>query len=442
MSERPNDHSISQSATRAIDMRSPGDSRRVLMVVQNLPVPFDRRVWLEATSLTRAGYAVSVICPKAKGYDASFERLEDVDIYRYALPVEGESAVSFVAEFAWCWIATAVLMAKVAARGTGFDILHVCNPPETYWPLGWLAQRFGKAFIFDHHDLSPEMFEAKFGSSGRTARLAIRILRGLERATFRVADVVITTNESHRRVAVQRGSLGWEEVFVVRSGPDVERLSQYPPDETWRAGADYLLVYLGEICEQDGVDHLVRAMHHLTHPASAAGRNTQPLDVRCVFVGGGPHQPAIASYAESLGIADRCVFTGRVSDELLCRILSSADAAVDPDPKTPWSDKSTMNKIMEYMFFGLPIVAYDLTEHRVSASDAAVYVPFDKPSSENEAPDVRLAGAIGELLRDPQRRRAMSRYGHKRLRDRLAWEHSVPALLDAYDRVRGEHTYV
>lgn len=396
-------------------MTASAGRRRVLIIVQNLPVPFDRRVWLEATTLTRAGWQVSVICPKAKGFTASHEVIEGVDIHRYALPFDAQGALGFVAEFVWCFLRTAMKMVRVATVGRGFDVLHVCNPPETYWPLAWLAQRFGRRFIFDHHDLSPEMYRAKFERNGG---LALRGLEWLERMTFRVADVVVTTNDSHKKIAMQRGGVDEDDIFVVRSGPDVDRLTVFESDSSWRSGHKHLLVYLGEICKQDGVDHLIRVMKIL--------RDDLGRDVHCVLVGGGPHQPAIADYAARIGVADRCTFTGRVSDNLLCHVLSSADVGVDPDPKTEWSDKSTMNKVMEYMFFGLPIVAYDLTETRTSAQDAAFYA---------QANDERaLAVGIVKLLDDPDNRAHMGNYGANRVRESLAWEYSVPNLLAAYER--------
>jgi glycosyltransferase involved in cell wall biosynthesis len=347
----------------------------------------------------------------------SFEVLEDVHIYRYGLPVDAQGALGFVAEFLWCFVRTAMKSVRVAVTGRGFDVLHVCNPPETYWPLARFWKRLGRRFLFDHHDLSPEMFRVKFGSRGGPV---VAALRWLERKTFAAADLVVTTNESHKRIAIERGGVPPGDVYVVRSGPDLERLTVYPPDPSWRNGRRHLLVYLGEICKQDGVDHLIRAVKLLR---DELGRD----DVHCVLVGGGPHQPSIKAYAEEVGVADRCTFTGRVSDDDLCRILSSADVGVDPDPKNDWSDKSTMNKIMEYLFFGLPVVGYDLTENRVSAGPGAL---FATPSREAD-----LAHRIVELLDDPARRQEMGRMGRERVRSVLAWEHSAPVLLAAYDRL-------
>jgi glycosyltransferase involved in cell wall biosynthesis len=398
-------------------MASAGSGRRVLIIVQNLPVPFDRRVWLEAASLTEAGYAVSVICPKAKGYNASFETLEGIDIYRYGLPIEARGAIGFVAEFAWCFLRTFVKSIRVALAGRGFDVIHACNPPETFWLLGRFWRLFGKRFLFDHHDLSPEMYAAKFG---RDSGPMYKGLVFLEHMTFKSAGVVITTNDSHKQIALARGGLAPEDVFIVRSGPDVDRFKVYPADATWKKGKPFLLAYLGEMCKQDGVDHLVRAVRILRE-------DLKRDDVHAIFVGGGPEQPVIRAYADEQGIGDICTFTGRISDDDLCRILSSADLAVDPDPKTNWSDKSTMNKIMEYMFFGLPIVCYDLTEHKVSAQDAALYVQANSERA--------LAEGIRSLLDDPVRRACMSEYGAKRVREKLVWQHSVPSLLRAYDAI-------
>jgi glycosyltransferase involved in cell wall biosynthesis len=388
--------------------------RRVLIVVQNLPVPFDRRVWLEATTLKQAGCEVSVICPKMKGYTASRETIEGVEIHRYPLPFEAQGAFGFAAEFAWCFVMAALLSIKVGTFGRGFDVLHACNPPETYWLLGAFWRLFGKVFVFDHHDLSPEMYAAKFGREGGAL---LKGLLFLERMTFRVAQVVITTNESHKAVAVSRGGKNPRDIHIVRSGPDLGRFQERARNVAWLRGKPFLAVYLGEICKQDGVDHLVRAMRILRDDL---GRR----DVHCVLVGGGPHQPTVARYAEEIGVADCCTFTGRVSDEVLCEVLSSADLGVDPDPKNPWSDKSTMNKVVEYMFFGLPVVSYDLHETRVSAGEAGLYV---EPNDERA-----LARGIAELLDNPERRRRMREAGRRRVRSELAWQHSVPRLLAAY----------
>ena len=391
--------------------------RRVLIIVQNLPVPFDRRVWLEATTLARNGYSVSVICPKAKGFNASQEVLEDVHIYRYGLPIDAHGALGYLMEFVYCWLATAILSLKIAFAGPGFDVIQACNPPDTYWLLGWLWRPLGKKFVFDHHDLSPEMYGVKFDRNGG---LLYKALLWLERRSFRAADVVMTTNESHKRIAQERGGKRAEDVYVVRSGPDLSRFRIYPNDPKYARGKSHLLVYLGEMCKQDGVDNMVRAIKHLRDDL---GRK----DFFCLFVGGGPHQPAIERYAQAQGVMDIAAFTGRVSDNELCRILSSATLGIDPDPKNPWSDKSTMNKVIEYMYFGLPVVAYDLHETRVSAGSAGAYA---LPNEESE-----LAKAICSLLDQAETRKRMGEVAKARVRDSLAWDHSIPVLLAAYEHV-------
>jgi glycosyltransferase involved in cell wall biosynthesis len=399
------------------DIPADAEMPRVCIVVQNLPVPFDRRVWLEATTLARAGYQVSVISPKAKGWNESFEIIEGIHVHRYKLPIDAQGSVGFVAEFLWCFLATAAKLVKVS-RKRGFDMLHVCNPPETFFPLGWLVKAMGKKFMFDHHDLSPEMYRAKEGENA--SKLVHKALLFMEKQTFKAAQVVITTNNSHKRIAVERGEKAPDDVLIVRSGPDLTRLELMPAEPEWREGKDHMVAYLGEICKQDGVDHLVRAMRIIRD-------EFERTDVHCVFVGGGPHQPAIKEYAAEIGADDLCTFTGRVSDEDLCRVLSSADVGVDPDPKNEWSDQSTMNKIMEYMYFSLPVVAYDLTENRFSAQEAAVYATAN---DERE-----LAKTILEIIDDPERAEKMGDFGRTRIVNELSWEHSAPVLLEAYERL-------
>ena len=396
--------------------RSALQARRVLIIVQDLPVPYDRRVWLEASTLSDAGYTVSVICPKGEGFKKSFERLGDVDIYRYKIPFEAKGLAGYVSEFVWCFIRTALLSLRVTLFGRGFDAIHACNPPETYWLLARAWRLCGKRFLFDHHDLSPEMYEAKYRKSGG---VLYRVLLWLERMSFATAQTTIATNESYREIACGRGGMSAENVFVVRSGPDPARFRIVDADRSLRRRRRYMCSYLGKMCEQDGVDYLIRVAQILCV-------DRRRSDIQFVFMGGGPAQPGLARYAEDLGIDDFCHFTGYTSDEEICRYLSTTDVAIDPDPKTTWSDKSTMNKIMDYMLFGCPIVAFDLRENRTSAQDAAVYVT---PNSEDE-----MAASIESLLADEDRRRRMSEYGKTRI-SQLLWKNSVPPLLRAYDHL-------
>jgi glycosyltransferase involved in cell wall biosynthesis len=392
------------------------ERRRVLYILQNLPVPFDRRAWLQATALAQNGYEVSVICPKARGFNASREHREGVDIYRYWLPVEAQGKLAFIFEFVWCFVATFRLSLRIGLFGRGFDIMHVCNPPETYWPMAWFWRLFGKSFIWDHRDLSPELAEAKFG---RKDGLLMAGLLWFEKMTFRAAQIVISTNESYKRIAIERGGKRPEDVFIVRSGPALSRFKLYDPDPQYKKGKSHLVLYLGEICQQDGVEYLVDAVKILR---DEFGRD----DVHCILVGGGPHQPSVVAHAAAEGLGALCTFTGTISDDVkLCQILSSADVAIEPVPKNGWSDRSTANKIVEYMFFGLPIVSSDLTEARFSAGDAAIYVTPGDPRD--------MARGIVELLDDPERRQAMGKFGQHRLRNTVAFEYSIPPLLAAYN---------
>ena len=393
------------------------DKGRVLMIVQDLPVPYDRRTWLEATTLAKAGYAVSVICPKASGFTRSYERLDDIDIYRYYLPVEAYGAIGYIVEFAWCFLMAAWLSARIHLFGRGFDVIHSCNPPETYWLLALAWRLGGKRFLFDHHDLSPEMYEAKYQRQGG---LLHRGLLWLEKMTFATAHTAIATNQSYKDIACQRGGMQPERVFIVRSGPDTQRFRLMDPEPELKQGRRYMCSYLGKMCEQDGVDYMVRAIKALTEDRCRD-------DILFVFMGGGPAQPDIVKYAETLGVSQHCHFTGYLPDDDISRYLSTTDVAVDPDPKTIWSDKSTMNKIMEYMFFGCPIVAFDLKENRVSAQDSAMFVT---PNSE-----VEMADAIETLLADEARCRSMGETGKKRVRAELLWDNSAPHLLAAYDHL-------
>lgn len=388
-------------------------SRNILIIVQNLPVPFDRRVWQEATSLSRHGFGVAVICPKKGACTASYERLEDIDIYRYPLIYEANKGVAgYFVEFVYCWLASLWLALKAYARRP-FHAIHACNPPDTFFALALLFRPLGVKFIFDHHDLCPEMYVAK----GRSrAGMLYRGLVMLERMTLRSADMVIAVNESHKEIALKRGGIAESNVTVVRSGPRGEWADIYSPRPELKRGRQHMVMYLGEMCEQDGVSHFLRAVQTY--------RSIAPDDTLFAFCGGGPDQPRMKAMAEEMGLGPVVHFTGRIPDQQLWDYLSTADLCVDPDPFTEWSNMSTMNKMIEYMAFGRPIVAFDLVEHRRTAESAAVYVEGND--------DAALGRAIRELLLDPERRESMSMFGRARFRKDLAWENSEKHLIATY----------
>lgn len=392
---------------------SPGRRPRVLIIVENLPLPFDRRVWQEATALRDSGCQVSIICPKGRDYTRSYECLEGIHIHRHPLPFEADSAIGYGLEYCVSLFWELVLSLRIAV-GRGFDVVQACNPPDTIFLVGRIFKLFGKRFIFDHHDINPELYEAKFQRRDRWYRL----LCLLERWTFATADVSIATNESYRRIAIERGAMPPERVFVVRSGPDLRRLCRTPPREELKRGKRFLVGYVGVIGKQEGVDLLLQSIAHMR-------RDLGRRDVHVAIVGSGTEVPSLQAMSRSLDLDDCVEFMGRVPDRDLWEILGTADVCVNPDRANEMNDKSTMNKILEYMALGKPIVQFDLTEGRYSAGQSSLYA---RPN------DVRdFAEKLCQLLDDATLRERMSLIGRSRVEGELAWHHQVPRLLAAYE---------
>jgi glycosyltransferase involved in cell wall biosynthesis len=404
--------------------RGPGSpiyvKSRVLIIVQNLPVPFDRRVWLECQALVSAGYRVAVVCPKGKG-DPAYEVIDTVELYKYKPYAPGGSKVSFVAEYAYSFLATAWHTLKARRKGR-FAVIQACNPPDIFWPIG-LAFRLAEKtrFVFDHHDLCPELFQSRFAGG---PALPYRGLRWLERTTHRTADHVISTNESYRDIAITRSGKAPADVTVVRTGPDPERLKRGDVDPEQSRGRKFLAAYIGVMGPQDGVDIVVRAADVIVREF---GRN----DIAFTLIGSGDSYSELVALRNELGLAGHVEFTGRAPDELVTRILSTADVGLSPDPKNPLNDVSTMNKTMEYMAFELPVVAFDLHETRVSAGDAAVYAT---PNDVHE-----YAKAIVELVDDAPRRADLGKLGRARVENDLAWSHQERAYLSVYEKLTGKN---
>jgi glycosyltransferase involved in cell wall biosynthesis len=391
---------------------------RVLIIVQNLPVPFDRRVWLECQALTANGYQVAVVCPKGKG-DPAYQVVDSVELYKYQPYAPGGSKLSFVGEYAHSFLKTAWLTLK-ARRSGRFAVIQACNPPDIFWPIGMVLRMLdGSRFVFDHHDLCPELYESRFpGGPG----LPYKGLRALERRTHRTADHVIATNDSYREIAITRSGKPASDVTVVRSGPDPSRLRRREARPELRRGRAHLAAYIGVMGPQDGVDIIVRAAAIIVHELHRE-------DIAFTLIGSGDCFDELVALRDQLGLAGHVEFTGRAPDDLVADILSTADLGLSPDPKNPLNDVSTMNKTMEYMAFELPVVAFDLRETRVSGGDAAVYV---KPN------DVRdYAEAIVELMDDEPRRSLMGKLGRVRVEQELAWSHSERAYLDVYRKILG-----
>jgi glycosyltransferase involved in cell wall biosynthesis len=391
--------------------------RHICIVVQNLPVPLDRRVWLECRALRAAGHEVSVVCPRAGGAPA-VQTLEGVHVYTYRAFPPITRQVMFLAEYAWSLLATFALLVRVWRRSP-FAVVQVCNPPDVLFAAVLPFQLLGVRLVFDQHDLCPELYLSRFAAP---ASLPYRALLLAERITYRLSAHVIATNESYRRVAVARGGKRPDDVTVVRSGPDPDRLRPEQPHPELRRGHRYLLVYIGVMGPQDGVDLALRTMHHIVH---VRGRT----DVALTLIGDGDAGADLRRLAVELDVGEHVAFTGRAPDEVVTRVMSTADIGLSPDPKNALNNVSTMNKTMEYLAFGLPVVAFDLVETRVSAQDAAVYVESDRVDA--------YAEAVLDLLADDVRRKQMGTCGRQRVEDVLAWHHQAPAYVGVFDRLIG-----
>jgi glycosyltransferase involved in cell wall biosynthesis len=386
--------------------------RKVLIIVENLPVPFDRRVWLEARTLKAAGAVVSIICPTGKGYEARFEEIDGIFIYRHTLPVEQGSGMGYLKEYAVALFHETRLAWKVFFQ-RGFDVIHACNPPDLIFLVALPFKILGKKFVFDHHDVNPELYEAKFGRRDFFWRLLLL----MERATFWLADVSIATNESYRNIAIERGRMKPENVHVVRSGPDISAIKAVTENPAMRNGHKYLVAYVGVMGEQEGIDLLLEAIDFIVHKLHRD-------DIQLTLAGDGPVLESLKNMASSLGIDAHVRFLGRVPDKELFELLSTADVCVNPDRVNAMNDISTMNKIMEYMAFGKPIVQFDVREGRVSAEAASLY------ASKNDPTD--FANCIVTLLADEPRRKKMGEFGYNRVRKELSWETQIAPLLEAY----------
>jgi glycosyltransferase involved in cell wall biosynthesis len=392
--------------------KEPLSGKKVLIIVENLPLPFDRRVWQEAQTLHKAGAVVSVICPTGKGYGKRYEFLDGIHIHRHALPLDASGALGYLMEYGTALFWETVLAWRIFFS-RGFDVIQGCNPPDLIFLVAAQFRLLGVRFIFDHHDVNPELYEAKFRRTG----LFHKMLLFLEKLTFKTASVSIATNESYRKVAIERGGMQPERVFIVRSGPDLSRLKAVPPAEHWRNGRKYLVGYVGVMGEQEGIDLLIDCVCHLVF---VLGRR----DVQFCLVGGGPSLKSLRALASDRGVAQYLTFTGRTSDEVLLEVLSTMDVGVNPDRVNAMNNMSTMNKIMEYMALGKPIVQFDVAEGRFSAQQASLY------ADANDAKD--MAEKIVSLLLDPARRFAMGAHGRARVERELSWKYQEAPLLEAY----------
>lgn len=392
----------------------------ILIIVQNLPVPLDRRVWLECQALVNRGYHVSVICPKGPG-DPAFQHLDGVDIYKYRPAPEAAGLAGFAWEFAYSWVRTA-LLSVAAWRRRRVDVIQACNPPDTFWLLARLWRVRGVQFVFDQHDLNPELFLSRFGEpEGGLPALELRGLLWLERRTYRAAHRIVSTNESYKAIAVRRGRRRPGHVTVVRSGPDTQQMRPIYPEHPRPAGA-VNLVYLGIMGPQDGVDQALLVMDELVH-------RRHRTEVTATLLGFGDCLEELKERCTRLGLDEHVTFTGRVDRAAIAEYLSRADVGLCPDLKTPLNDVSTMNKTMEYMAYGLPAVSFDLVETRVSGADCVVYVPSGDIAA--------FADAVEQLIDDPAQRAELGRRARERVSRLLDWRPQAEAYVGVYDELTG-----
>jgi glycosyltransferase involved in cell wall biosynthesis len=389
-----------------------GMSQKILIIVENLPVPFDMRVWKEATSLQRAGYRVTVLCPRGKGYERGHEVLDGVQVYRHPLPTEGNSPLGYIREYAsalfWEFFYAWWIYLRI-----GFDVIQGCNPPDNIFLIALPFKLLGVKYIFDHHDANPELYLSKYGKRGAFYHIQV----WLEKLTYRVSDVVMATNSSYKELAVKRGGLDPRNVFVVRNGPDLQTFRPVAPVPALKYGKSFLVGYVGTMSIQEGLDILLDVAQYI--------KNLGRKDIHFTLVGGGPGLADLRKMMQEKDLGDMVNFTGRIPDQQLLEILSTSDVCVNPDKPCEMNDISTMIKIMEYMALGKPIVQFDLKEGRFSAGDAALYA-----DTTNQVPD--FAAKILWLVDHPGERERMGEFGRKKVGEELAWEYSVEHLLAAY----------
>jgi glycosyltransferase involved in cell wall biosynthesis len=398
-------------------MVSVSKGRRVLIVVENLPVPFDRRVWQEAKSLRDAGYEVSIICPIGKTHLPRFELLDGIRILRHPSPIEARGPFGYMLEYANALFWQTLLAWQIFLT-RGFDVIQGCNPPDNIFMVALPFKVLGRKYIFDQHDISPEVFEAKFERRG----LLHKMLLLLEWCSFRAADVVLVTNESFRKMAEERGGVPDDRIYVVRNGPDLERVRLIPANGALRHGRNYLVGYVGVMGKQEGIDLLLRVVRHIVH-------NCGRTDIQFALIGDGTELPHMKSYARELQIAEYVTFTGYLHGDDLFEILSATDVCVSPDVPNEMNNKSTMVKIMEYMALEKPIVQFDLLEGRYSAQQSSLYV--------SQRDEIEFAEKLLFLLDRPEERQRMGKIGRERVLAELAWPHQATRLLSAYSAALG-----
>lgn len=385
--------------------------KHILIVVENLPVPFDRRVWQEANTLKEAGADISIICPIMKGYTKKYEVINDIEIYRHPLPLEASGALGYLVEYSTAIFFEFYLSIKIFLKKR-FHVIHGCNPPDLIFITALFFKIFGVKYVFDHHDINPELYIAKYEKKG----FFFKLMLFFEKLTFKVANYSIATNDSYKEIAIKRGNMNPDKVEVIRSGPKLDRLKLLPANEFHKKGREYLIGYVGVIGEQEGIDLLLQSMKIIV---------SERKDIQLAIVGGGTYVKELKKLCTELNLDDYVDFYGRVSDEILIDVLNTADVCVNPDKPTEMNNLSTMNKIMEYMALKKPIIQFDLKEGRFSALEASLYA--------KDIPD--FAQKILYLINNKELRHKMGEYGYDRVLTELSWDHESKKLVNFYNKI-------
>jgi len=390
--------------------------KKIVIIVENLPLPFDRRVWQESRALKEFGADVFIICPVGKGYESYYEKIDGIHIYRHSLPLEANGALGYFFEYTYSLFHQRRLLKKIWKEHNGFDVIQACNPPDLIYLNVKKYIKRGVKFVFDHHDINPELYIAKFNRKD----IFYRLLQYFERKTFYYSDISIATNQSYREIAINRGAMNPKDVYVVRSGPDLKRMKIQSPKVEIKKDKTITIGYIGVIGQQEGIDHLLESLKIILEQHNYN-------DFHCYIIGDGPVKKEMEELSVNLGLNEFVSFTGRVSDQLMLDILNSCDICVNPDIYNEMNDKSTMNKIMEYMALGKPIVQYNLKEGKVSAEGASLYA---KNNNIND-----FADKIFELMNDQDKRDIMSKIGKERIYNELHWEIEKKKYIKTYENL-------
>ncbi len=397
--------------------------KHLLLVVENLSVPFDKRVWRQATALKATGAAVSVICPMHDNYTQKHQLLEGINIYRYQIKFSKGSKLGYLREYTFSFLKIFLMINKLILTKKRMRSVHFANPPDIFWVMGLYLKLFGIKFIFDEHDLTPETYISRFQAKTKKG-LYYHGLRLFQYLSYMVADTIILTNESYKENACSIYPPAKNKSFIVRNGPDIDKFYLTDPDHSLKKNKKFLFAYIGIMAIQDGVDFIIHSAYCLIHYKKFK-------DFIIYLIGSGDDVARLKQLVKIYRLEDYVIFTGRISDADAMTILSTADICLSPDPFNALNNRSTMNKVMEYMTMAKPIVSFDLKEAKYSAMDSALYVE----NNDIEA----FANGILNLVANPEEREKMGKFGYRRVQQYLSWQNQISNLISAYTFTINNH---